>query len=129
MELYQDSEKFIILSGEDSLWCNRGDARLQPRFGTKLVFEKLFLKEAVLLFISFFSDLYRYQSFVYFVLTGVKLGDAWPLKCCGIIYGVIGKIQFFPGELIGYRVCDIQRKLILNRSLSLNFDSISEILH
>ena len=61
MELFQDSEKFVILNGQHSLWCNRLDARLQPRFGTKLVFENFFPNEAVLLFISFFADLYGYQ--------------------------------------------------------------------
>ena len=30
-------------------------------------------------------------------LVGVDLGEAWSLKCRGIVYGIIGKIQFFPG--------------------------------
>lgn len=60
MELFQAQDNFIILNGPDSLWCNRLDGRLQPRFG-------------------------------------VDLGEAWSLKCRGIVYGVIGKIQFFPG--------------------------------
>ena len=29
---------------------------------------------------------------------GVDLGEAWSLKCRGIVYGIIGKIQFFPGR-------------------------------
>lgn len=35
MELYQAQDNFIILNGPDSLWCNRLDGRLQPRFGKK----------------------------------------------------------------------------------------------
>lgn len=40
--------------------------------------------------------LFLYISFV-FLAVGVDLGEAWSLKCRGIVYGVIGKIQFFPG--------------------------------
>jgi len=36
---------------------------------------------------------------VLFFVVGVDLGEAWSLKCRGIVYGVIGKIQFFPGEM------------------------------
>lgn len=37
----------------------------------------------------------------FFVVVGVDLGEAWSLKCRGIVYGVIGKIQFFPGKNAG----------------------------
>ncbi|KAJ7385551.1 Phosphatidylinositide phosphatase SAC2 [Desmophyllum pertusum] len=74
MELYQAQDNFIILNGPDSLWCNRLDGRLQPRFG-------------------------------------VDLGEAWSLKCRGIVYGIIGKIQFFPGA--DWRLLVISKRTLL----------------
>lgn len=34
----------------------------------------------------------------FFFHAGVDLGEAWSLRCRGIVYGIIGKIQFFPGK-------------------------------
>ena len=39
-----------------------------------------------------FLDIYFVFDFV-----GVDLGEAWSLKCRGRVYGIIGKIQVFPG--------------------------------
>lgn len=97
MELFQAQDNFIILNGPDSLWCNRLDGRLQPRFGKASfwlstgVWAKPF-HDRLLLGIP--------NTKVMWVLftTGVDLGEAWSLKCRGIVYGVIGKIQFFPGK-------------------------------
>lgn len=74
MELFQAQDNFIILNGPNSLWCNRQDGRLQPRFG-------------------------------------VDLGEAWSLKCRGIVYGIIGKIQFFPGA--DWRLLVISKRTLL----------------
>lgn len=47
----------------------------------------------------FDRSLHFVSLFIYFVfaVAGVDLGEAWSLKCRGIVYGIIGKIQFFPG--------------------------------
>ena len=39
-------------------------------------------------------------------VVGVDLGEAWSLKCRGIVHGIIGKIQFFPGRL-GREIVDV----------------------
>lgn len=42
---------------------------------------------------------------------GVDLGEAWSLRCRGIVYGIIGKIQFFPGA--DWRLLVISKRTLL----------------
>lgn len=93
MELFQSQDNFIIVNGTHSLWCNRQDGRLQARIGMYQL-----RGSAILLDLKSVSDRFHFIDFMFFFLAGVDLGEAWSLRCRGIVYGIIGKIQFFPGK-------------------------------
>ena len=91
MELFQAQDNFIILNGPNSLWCNRQDGRMQPRYGELMANNRSLSCACCGVF-------FLMKKFYPSSVIGVDLGEAWSLKCRGIVYGIIGKIQFFPGR-------------------------------
>ena len=94
MELFQSQDNFIIVNGTHSLWCNRQDGRLQARIGMYQLRGGAILQHLKSVWARFHQIYFKF----FFFHAGVDLGEAWSLRCRGIVYGIIGKIQFFPGK-------------------------------
>lgn len=85
MELFRTAEYYIFRQGEHSLWCDRKTGVLEPKTGIHL---------------SNVTNLYIY---IYISFEAWDLTSANDPHCMGLVHGIIGKLNPFPGNFAYYK--------------------------
>lgn len=89
MELFRTADYYIFRQGEHSLWCSRKTGILEPRTGNISIYW----------IFPFFTILYIHiLIFLLLFVVAWDLTKAEDPHCMGLVHGIVGKLNPFPGK-------------------------------